>query len=73
MGLGVPREYLAGTPFTTFVVPGLILGIVVGGTQLAASVALLTRRSWAARMSAVAGFGMLIWIFAEMAIINTYS
>jgi ABC-type transport system involved in cytochrome bd biosynthesis fused ATPase/permease subunit len=55
------------------VVPGLILGIVVGGTQLAASVALLARRSWVILLSAIAVFGMLIWIFLEMAVLNAYS
>jgi hypothetical protein len=70
---GVPLEFLAKTPLTSFVVPGLILGIVVGGTQSVAAIALLTRRRSALLWGAVAGFGMLIWIFVEMAIIETYS
>ena len=53
--------------------PALILGVVVGGTQLAAAVALLTSRYSALLLSAVAGFGMLIWIFVELAIIRQYS
>jgi hypothetical protein len=71
--VGVPLEFLAKTPLTSFVVPGLVLGIVVGGSQLAAAIALLTGRSSALLWGAVAGFGMLIWIFVEMAIIETYS
>jgi hypothetical protein len=72
-GGGVPLEHLANSPFSSYVVPGLILGIVVGGTQLAAAIALLARRRIALLLAAVAGFGMLIWIFAELAIIRQYS
>lgn len=72
-GAGVPLEYLVNSPFSSYVVPGVILGVVVGGTQLAAATALLTRRRAALLLSAVAGFGMLIWIFVELAIIRQYS
>jgi len=53
--------------------PRLILGVVVGGTQLAAAANLLAKRRAALLLSAIAGFGMLIWIFAELAIIRQYS
>jgi hypothetical protein len=72
-GAGVPLEHLADSPFSSYVVPGLILGVVVGGTQLAAAIALLARHRLALLLSAVAGFGMLVWIFAELAIIRQYS
>ncbi|MCU1506352.1 MAG: hypothetical protein QOG18_1732 [Microbacteriaceae bacterium] len=71
-GGGVPTSYLDGSPFASFVIPGLILGIVVGGTQTVAVVALFQRRSWAPLSCAIAGFGMTIWIFAELAIIGEY-
>lgn len=69
-GAGVPPEHLADTWFPSFLAPGLILGIIVGGTHAAAAVALLTRRHWALLAAAVAGFAMLIWIFTELAIIG---
>jgi hypothetical protein len=72
-GGGVSLEHLANSPFSSYVVPGLILGVVVGGTQLAAAIALLARHRIALMLSAVAGFGMLIWIFVELAIIRQYS
>lgn len=72
-GAGVPLAYLAHSPFSSYVVPGLILGVVVGGTQLAAAVTLLAKRPMALPMSAVAGFGMMIWILVEIAIIRHYS
>ena len=72
-GAGVPIEYLADSPFSSYAVPGIILGVVVGGTQLAAAIALLTKRRMALMLSAVAGLGMLTWIFVELAIIRQYS
>jgi hypothetical protein len=72
-GAGVPLEYLAASPFTSYIVPGLVLGLVVGGTQLAAAIALRTCRGAALLLSAVAGFGMLIWTFVELAVIKQYS
>jgi hypothetical protein len=72
-GAGVPLEYLANTPFPSYAVPGVILGVVVGGTQLAAAAALWKKHRSALLLSGVAGFGMLIWIFVELAVIRQYS
>ena len=72
-GAGVPQEWLANSPFASYLLPGLILGVIVGGTQLVAAIALLTRRHWALLMAAIAGFGMMTWIFVELAIILQYS
>ena len=72
-GGGMPLAYLEGSPFDSYLVPGLVLGLIVGGTQLAGAVGLVLRRNWALLASAVAGFGMLIWIFVEIAMIRQYS
>lgn len=44
-GSGVGAEYLARTSFPSLLIPGLILILVVGGTQLAAAVLLLSEPS----------------------------
>lgn len=72
-GAGVPLEYLANSPFSSFLIPGLILGLVVGGTQLAAAMTVLMKHRRGLLLAAIAGFGMLIWIFAELAILGEYS
>jgi hypothetical protein len=72
-GAGVSLALLDYSPFSSFAVPGLVLGVVVGGTQTAAVVALISRKRSALLLSAIAGFGMLIWIFTELAIIQQYS
>lgn len=59
-GLSMPKSLLAGSPFSTFLVPGLILALVVGGTQTMALVRLLQRRPSALLWSAIAAFGMVI-------------
>lgn len=67
--LAIPPDYLEGSPFTSFVVPGLALALVVGGTHLLAFVMFARRMRWAMLASAVAGFGMLVWVFVQMAFI----
>ncbi len=69
-GLSMPKSLLATSPFSTFMLPGLILAVVVGGTQTMASVRLLQHRPSALLWSAVAGFGMTIWIIAEIGFIQ---
>ena len=72
-GAGVPLTYLANSPFESYLVPGMILGIVIGGTQLSAGLALLRKHRSGYVLAVVAGFGMLIWIFVELAVIGEYS
>lgn len=65
-GVAPDRSYLGGSPFTSYILPGIILAVVVGGTHILASV--LTGRDSAEGplAAAVAGFGLLIWIFVQM-------
>lgn len=65
-GVTPDRSYLGGSPFTSYVVPGLVLAVIVGGTHILASI-LTGRGSQAGPFAAaVAGFGLLIWIFVQM-------
>ncbi|MDN4596796.1 hypothetical protein [Leifsonia virtsii] len=65
-GVTPDRSYLGGSPFTSYIVPGLVLAVVVGGTHILAAV-LTGRGSQAGPFAAaVAGFGLLIWIFVQM-------
>jgi hypothetical protein len=69
----IPTAFLAGTPFDSYLVPGLILGLVVGGTQLVAVIMFQRNRAASLVWCVVAGFGMMTWIFLEIAIIKQYS
>ena len=67
-GAGVPLVYLKGTPFTSYFNPGLILGVVIGGTQGFAAITTQRHHPYSTVAATVAGFGLIIWIFVELAI-----
>lgn len=69
-GLGMPSSFLATGPFSNFIGPGVILLVVVGGTQVIAMGLLLARREAGLFWSAVAGFGMILWIYVETGMIR---
>jgi hypothetical protein len=64
--LGMPTSLLAGTPFDSFLVPGICLFSFVGvGPLLAAAIAV--RRQRIAPLAAIAvGLTLIGWIAAEM-------
>lgn len=72
-GMGIPLEYLRLTPFTSYVVPGLILGVVVGGSALAAALLLVLRHRWAYLVAFAAGAIMTGWIIVEVLLIRQFS
>lgn len=65
----LPLWLLQDSPFSSYLVPGLILALVVGGTHLAAFVLTLRRARPAGFVTAVAAFAILIWIFVQMVFI----
>lgn len=64
-----PLTYLEGSPFTSYLVPGLLLAFVLGGIHATAFMMLLRRQRWGLLAGAVAGFTALIWIFVQMVFI----
>lgn len=61
-----PADLLQTTPFSSFVIPGIILAFVVGGTQLLASVLLWVKNKLRYEVTALAGFCLLIWMSTEI-------
>lgn len=72
-GMGLPPEWLEGSVFDSYVWPGIILGIVVGGVQALALAAQFGRFAVAWGMHAAAGLTMMIWIFVEIAMMLVWS
>lgn len=70
-GLDFPKEWLEGSPFGSYVGPGVILGAVVGGSQLAALVATLRHHERAMEATALAGAIMMGWIAGEVLIVGS--
>jgi len=65
----VPREWLDGSPFETYVIPSLVLLVVVGGSMAIAAAALLTHHRRAAEISIGAGVILLVWLVVEVLIV----
>ena len=70
---GVPTEWLEGSPFRDYFVPGLILLVVVGGSFLVAAIAVLAAWRIARLAAFAAGLVVLAWLVAQVAIIGYVS
>lgn len=70
---GVPIEWLEGSPFDDYFVPGLILFVAVGGSLLAAAIAVFANLSMA-RAAAVGATAVLFgWLVIETLMIGYVS
>lgn len=69
----VPVEWLAGTPFTDYRVPGLILGCVYAPVSLAAAWSLWRRAGRAGELAIAAGAVQVGWIAAQVRMIGLRS
>lgn len=65
-----PDLWLQDTRFHSYFLPGLILFLAVGGSQLAAAYAILRRHSLAKRAALFAGLVLTGWMIGELALIG---
>ncbi len=65
-----PVDLLIGTPFRSYVVPGLILAGVVGGSATVAAAATLRSPRVGGRASVLAGLAMMGWTVGEVLILR---
>jgi len=68
--LRMPAEWMAGTVFGSYRIPGLILLVAVGGSSGASLAALLLGRPWARAAALAAGAVLFGWISAQVAILG---
>ncbi|HVB63080.1 MAG TPA: hypothetical protein VNE17_00025 [Nitrolancea sp.] len=71
-GIGLPLDWLDGSPFSDYTIPGIILGAIVGGSQLLAAGAMLRRVERSHTTAAIAGVVMMGWIASEVLIVGTH-
>ena len=62
----LPVAWLAGTPFSDYTIPGLVLVIVVGGSALLAAATVFIHREWAVLVSVLAGLLMVGYLVVEV-------
>ena len=64
-----PAAWLIGTPFRSYLIPGLILAVAVGGSAAVAVVATLCKPDAGALASMLAGVILLGWLISERLIL----
>jgi hypothetical protein len=65
-----PREWLQGSPFSSYVVPALILGLAVGGSAAISGIVMLRRPVIGAQLSSLAGLVLLAFIAVEVMLLH---
>lgn len=69
----LPPALLEGTPFGSYLIPGLLLALVVGGSATVATIATILDNDAGAAASAVAGVVMMGWIAGELRLLKQQS
>jgi hypothetical protein len=70
---GVPRDWLAGSPFQDYFIPSLMLLMAVGAALAVAAVMVIARHHQARLAGYGAGSVVLVWIVVQVAIIGYIS
>jgi hypothetical protein len=71
-GMGMPMEWLARTPFDTWLWPGLFLMVVIAVPMTAAAVLEIIRSRWAFAASMIAAAAQVGWIVVQLAMLRRY-
>jgi hypothetical protein len=70
---GVPVEWLKGSPFKDYFIPGLILFAVIGGLFLVATVQLFRAKPGARSLTILSVGVVFIWLSVQVAILGYVS
>ncbi len=68
--LQTPPDMLRDSPFSNFLIPGMILFLVNGLGQLGAGILTIRRHHLAGLVGAVFGIGLMIWVFVQVNMIG---
>jgi len=72
LGQWLSVAFLQGTPFSNYIIPGLVLTVVIGGGMLLAAAMHFIAHKWAVLLSAAMGLIMIGWEIVEGVIIDRY-
>ena len=67
--LGMPVKLLAGSPFPSFLVPGIILFTLIGVAPLVAAAITLRRQALAPLAAVAVGLMLIGWVSVEMVVL----
>lgn len=68
--LGIPANWLHGSPFDNYFIPGLVLLLALGVSPLAVTYGLWRRRHWSWLGALLVGLMLIIWIAVEILVIG---
>lgn len=71
--LGLPLDMLAGSPFKTYLIPGIILLLVLGVFPLIVFYGLWQRKQWAWLGAVVVGMALIVWLAVEILMVGYHS
>jgi FtsH-binding integral membrane protein len=66
----MPVSLLHGSPFTDYLVPGLILVVVLGVFPLIVVYGLWSRHTWSWHAALMVGLALVVWIVVQILIIG---
>lgn len=69
----IPTEWLKGSPFSDYFIPGLFLFIIIGGSALIAGIAVFRGHRLARKAALFCGFTVLLWIIVQVSVIGYVS
>lgn len=70
--LGMQADWLSGTPFSSWVWPGIFLLLIVAVPMVIAAIGEWSRQGWAYAVSLMAGAALVGWIVAQWLVIGKY-
>ena len=71
-GIGMSKDMLAGTPFSSWTLPGLALLACVAVPQAVTAGLVAVCHRWAALAAIVTGAGLVAWIGVEVLLVGQY-
>lgn len=69
--LGISSDVLKGSPFTSFLIPGIILLTIIGLGNLLAALLLKKDMNLKGYSSSIVSWGLVIWIMVQCIILDT--
>jgi len=71
--LRIPLQWLEGSPFADYLVPGLVLLTVLGLVPLLVAYGLWNRRPWSRAGALFVGLSLIAWLAVEIAVVGYVS